>query len=104
MVAYYSIDINREHKVAQISYVIGNSDYRSGHKLDEMYDVICDYFLENRSVDKLVARVVSTNYRALFMMKQSRFTFEAVLKKDNILPDGGRTDIVQFYRLRDGLD
>jgi len=102
-IGYYYVSINLEHKVGTLSYIIGDPNYRQGHIQDRLGDMICEEFFTNRSIDKMVARVLANNYRALFMMKNSDFMLEGVFKKDNILPDGGRVDIVQFCRFRPGV-
>ncbi len=102
-IGFHQMDLVPEQRFAQISFVLGDKTYRGKPISDELSIAIVSEFFRNRDVDKVVARVKSRNIRALWMMKQTIFEFEAVLKQDMLLPGGGRTDIVQFRCLKDQL-
>lgn len=102
-IGFHQINLVPEHKLAQISFVLGDKSYREKPISDELTIAIVGEFIKNRDVEKVVARVKARNIRALWMMRQTIFEFEAVLKQDMLLPDGGRSDIVQFRFLKDQL-
>ncbi|MGB5213796.1 MAG: GNAT family protein [Anderseniella sp.] len=100
-VGFYQMDLVPEHRFAQISFVLGDKDYRGKPPANEPSISLVKEFFENRNIDKIVARVKARNISALWMMKQSIFEFEAVLKQEMLLPGGGRSDVVQFRCLKD---
>lgn len=102
LIGFYQIDVNIPHRVAQLSAIIGDKDYRGLEDHNWLTDLLVDEFFTNRMVEKFVARVLANNYKALWSMKNSSFDFEAVLREDNLMPNGKRVDIVQFRRLKSG--
>ena len=99
-VGFHSVEVNKMHRVAQIAFVAGDEEYRARPPTDELSHAIIDEFFDNRGVEKLVARVLARNFRALWIMKESTFRFEAILTQDNLLPSDERTDIAQFCVLK----
>ncbi|MEM9473290.1 MAG: GNAT family protein [Pseudomonadota bacterium] len=99
-VGFYQVDVNVGHKVAQLSVAVGDQQFRGLPSSSELSDLIVGEFFERRGVEKFVARVLASNYKALWAMKNSGFEFEAVLREDNLLPSGERVDIAQFRYLK----
>lgn len=101
MIGFHQVNVVRAHKLAQISFVMGNRDFRGKPLPDELTAVLVNEFFQHRDVEKFVARVAARNFAALWIMKQSIFEFEAVLKQDLLLTTGKRSDVVQFRCLKD---
>lgn len=99
-IGFYQLNINLGHRVAQLSVAIGDKQFRGQPASNELPDLIVKEFFEKRGVEKFVARVLASNYKALWAMKNSNFEFEALLREDNLLPNGERVDIAQFRQLR----
>lgn len=99
-VGFYQVDVNLGHRVAQLSVAVGDKQFRGQPPSNELPDMIVREFFEKRGVEKFVARVLASNYKALWLMKNSNFEFEALLREDNLLPGGERVDIAQFRRLK----
>lgn len=102
-IGFHQMDLVPNQRFAQISFVLGDKAYREKPRSDELTIAIVSEFIKNRNIEKIVARVKARNIRALWMMQQTIFEFEAVLKQDMLLPGGGRSDIVQFRYLKDQL-
>ncbi len=99
-IGFYQVDVNLGHKVAQLSVAVGDQQFRGQPPSNELSEMIIGEFFEKRGVEKFVARVLASNYKALWAMKNSNFEFEAVLREDNLLPSGERVDIAQFRYLK----
>lgn len=99
-IGFYQLDVNLGHRVAQLSVAVGDKQFRGQPPSNELSDLIVREFFEKRGVEKFVARVLASNYKALWSMKNSNFEFEALLREDNLLPSGERVDIAQFRRLK----
>ncbi len=99
-IGFFQVHVNLSHRVAQLSVAIGDKQFRGQPPSNELSDLVVKEFFEKRGVEKFVARVLASNYKALWSMKNSNFEFEAVLREDNLMPNGERMDIAQFRQLK----
>lgn len=97
LVGFYTLDVNRTHKVAIITTGIGEPDYIGKNVLWLTNDALLDHFYTYRDVDKISARILAKNRRMLFnFVNNTRFAFEAKLKRECLSPDGERVDLLVF--------
>ena len=101
LIGFYVVDINSTHRTAQMTAAIGDASYVGKHVLYEASPALVRYLFKEREVDKVSARVVSTNRRMLFnFLIPDVFQFEARLRQEVRTPDGKRADILVFSALK----
>lgn len=97
LIGFYTLDVNLVHRTSQITAAIGDKAYIGKNVLYEATPVFVRYLFEKRNVDKVSARILSTNRRVLFnFMIPDVFVFEARLKQEVIAPGGKRADLLVF--------
>jgi hypothetical protein len=98
---FYSMDILRMHKVAHIAAGLGPHDGDGREIIWATMDALLDHFYVARDIDKITARVLAKNFRILYIFKDNpRLLLEGVLKKECLIPDGRRIDILVFSSFR----
>lgn len=97
MVGFYTIDVNRMHKVGSLTTGIGDTSERGKRTLWATIDAILDHFYAERDIEKFTARILARNYAMLFNFKNNtRFVLEAHLKNECLAPNGKRVDLLVF--------
>jgi RimJ/RimL family protein N-acetyltransferase len=97
LVGFYTIDVNRHHKIGSITTGIGDKHYLGKHVLWSTIDAVIDHFYETRDIEKFTARILARNYAMLFNFKNNpRFELEGHLKQECRASDGKRLDILLF--------
>lgn len=97
LVGFYTIDVNRHHRIGSITTGIGDKHHLGKHVLWATIDAVIDHFYETRNVEKFTARILARNYAMLFNFKNNpRFELEGHLKQECRTSDGKRLDILLF--------
>lgn len=97
LLGFYTLDVNRTHKVGIITTGIGEPEYLGKNVLWLTIDALLDHFYTYRDVEKISARILAKNKRMLFnFVNNTRFVFEAKLKRECLSPDGERVDLLVF--------
>lgn len=101
LVGFYTIDVNLNHKVGNITAGVGEPGYSGKAVLWATIDALLDHFYLYRDLYKMVARILLKNRRMLFcFVKNPRFVLEATLKDECLAPSGERVDILIFSSFR----
>lgn len=97
LVGFYTIDVNRTHKIGSLTTGIGDEKQRGKRTLWATIDAILDHFYAERDIEKFTARILARNFAMLFNFKNNtRFVLEAHLKKECLAPSGERLDLLVF--------
>ncbi|MDH7785447.1 RimJ/RimL family protein N-acetyltransferase [Ochrobactrum sp. 19YEA23] len=97
LVGFYTIDVNRNHKIGSLTTGIGDQKQRGKQTLWATIDDTLDHFYAERDIEKFTARILARNYAMLFNFKNnSRFVLEGHLKQECLAPNGERLDLLVF--------
>lgn len=105
LLGFYTIDVNRQHRVGNLTTGVGEIEKSGKHVLWATIDALIDHFYANLGVEKFTARILARNLRMLFSFRENpRFVLEAHLKQECLGADDKRVDIVCFASYKnDGL-
>jgi len=97
IIGFYTVDVNHKHKTAQLTAAIGDKSEWGKNILVETAIPLVDHFFDKREVEKITARIISTNKRVFFnFMNSDLFHLEARLQEEILSPAGARLDVFQF--------
>lgn len=97
LLGFYTIDVNRTHKVGSITTGLGEPEHLGKGVLWTTIDALLDHFYLYRDLEKMTARVLARNLRMLFNFRgDPRFKFEAKLSRECLGLDGKRLDVLVF--------
>ena len=103
LVGFYTLDVLAPHKVANITCGIGEKEYLGRRVLWRTIDALLDHFFTYRDVDKITARILARNQHMLFnFIDNTRFVWEARLRRECLDPSGKRLDVLVFAAHRGG--
>ena len=101
LIGFYTIDVNALHNTAQMTAGIGNKEYWGRNIFAETAKPLIGHLFAQRNVDKVTARVISSNRRMFFnFMNSKRFYLEARLREEILSPSGKRLDVFSFAALK----
>ena len=101
LIGFYTIDVNAMHNTAQMTAGIGNKEYWGKNIFGETARPLLGHLFGQRNIDKVTARVISSNRRMFFnFMNSKRFYLEARLREEILSPAGKRLDVFSFAALR----
>jgi RimJ/RimL family protein N-acetyltransferase len=101
LVGFYTISVNRRHRTAQFTAAVGDKAHWGKGVLAETTRALVDHMFTTRGVEKMVARVVSTNKRIIFNLANSTmFQLEGTLRQEILSPNGKRLDVLSFACLK----
>ncbi|WP_434778177.1 GNAT family N-acetyltransferase [Neisseria sp. Ec49-e6-T10] len=104
LVGFYTLDIGLAHKVGNITTGIGEPEYQGRGVLWATIDALLDHFYTYRDIDKITARVIAKNRKMLFnFINNTRFVFEARLRKECLSVAGERMDVMVFASFKEPL-
>ncbi|RUS65838.1 hypothetical protein CUZ56_02683 [Saezia sanguinis] len=102
LLGLYTLDVNLMHKVGNITTGVGEHAYEGKGVLWATIDALLDHFFAYRDIEKITARVLSSNRRMLFnFIGTPRFVFEARLFQECISIEGKRVDTLLFCTFKD---
>ena len=97
IIGFYTVDVNLKHKTAQLTAAIGDKAQWGKNVIAETAGPLVVFLFENRDIDKMTARIISTNRRIFFnLMNSTLFHLEARLEEEILSPAGKRLDVFQF--------
>lgn len=103
LIGFYTLDVNVPHKVGNITCGIGEEAYLGRRVLWYTIDALLDHFFTYRGVDKITARILAKNQHMLFnFIDNTRFVWEAKLRRECLGTNGERLDVLVFAAHRDG--
>jgi RimJ/RimL family protein N-acetyltransferase len=101
LVGFYTISVNRRHRTAHFTAAIGDKAYWGKGVLAETTRALVEHMFTTRGVEKMIARVVSTNRRIIFNLANSTmFQLEGTLRQEILSRDGKRLDVLSFACLK----
>jgi RimJ/RimL family protein N-acetyltransferase len=101
LVGFYTLDVNLQHKTAQMAAGIGEREFWGKNVLIETTPRLVRHLFDFRGIDKVAAPVLAKNRRILFQfMVPDIFTFEGRLHQEVLEPSGKRIDLVLFSALK----
>lgn len=105
LVGFYTIDVNRAHKLGSLTTGIGDERERGKKTLWATIDPILDHFYAERDVEKFTARILARNFAMIFNFKNNtRFVLEAHLKRECLAPNGERLDLLVFASFKSSVN
>lgn len=95
-VGFYQLAVNQQHRAALLTAGIGVPAYLGKDVLHATVTALVQHFFAFRSLDKITARVIARNRRALFSFWKggTPFVLEGVLRRECVVEDGRRADVV----------
>jgi ribosomal-protein-alanine N-acetyltransferase len=101
LIGFYTVSINRRHRIAQFTAAVGDKAHWGKGVLTETTRALVEHMFTTRGVEKMYARVVSTNKRIIFNLANSTmFQLEGTLRQEILAPDGKRLDVLSFACLK----
>lgn len=89
------VNIDHQHKTAEIILVIGDKDYWGKGVMFEAESLLIQWAFEKRGIEKVWAQTRSENVASLITMKKLGFKIQGSLGKEKILA-GQRFDIIHL--------
>lgn len=103
LIGFYTVDVNLTHKVGALTAGIGESGNERRKVYRATVGALLDHFFTYRDLQKMIARVLASNSAMLFnFIDNSRFFFEARLRRECLAPDGRRVDVMLFAAFANG--
>jgi len=102
LIGFYQLAVNQQHRAALLTAGIGVPAYLGKNVLHATVAALVQHFFAFRSLDKITARVVARNRRALFSFWKAGtpFVLEGVLRRECVAQDGSRGDVVVLAAYR----
>jgi UDP-4-amino-4,6-dideoxy-N-acetyl-beta-L-altrosamine N-acetyltransferase len=91
-------DIDRQHRKAEVSILIGDKDTHNAGVGSEALDLCCQLAFEKHDLHKVYAHVLAFNPRAKRAFEKAGFQLEGTLREDRWL-DGSFIDVYRLGRL-----
>ena len=92
------VNIDHQHKAAEIVLVIGNKEYWGKGVMLEAESLLIGWAFEGMGMEKIWAETRPENIASLITMKKLGFRIEGTLRKEKII-DGKPIDIVHLNLL-----
>jgi RimJ/RimL family protein N-acetyltransferase len=101
-VGFYQLAVNQQHRAALLTAGVGVPAYLGKDVLYSTVTALVQHFFAAGTLDKISARVIARNRRALYSFWKSGTPFvpEGVLRRECVLQDGSRGDVVIFAAWR----
>lgn len=101
-IGFYQLAVNQQHRAALLTAGIGVPAYLGKDVLHATITALVQHFFATRSLDKITARVIAHNRRALFSFWKggTPFVLEGVLRRECVVQDGRRDDVVVLAAYR----
>src|SRR5690606_24824659 len=97
LIGFYTLDVNTAHRTAQITAAIGAQEFVGRNVLHDTGRIFMRYLFEKRDIDKVSARVLSSNRRVVFnFLIPDIFHYEGRLREEVLTPAGKREDLLVF--------
>lgn len=102
LIGFYQLSVNLQHRAALLTGGVGVPAYLGKDVLYSTVTALVQHFFAFRSIDKITARVIARNRRALFSFWKggTPFMLEGVLRRECVLQDGSRGDVVVLAAYR----
>ena len=85
-------NVNTQHKIADISVMIGNKSHWGNCAAEEALSLVIDYSFKKLDLRKLIASTYAVNLGINFTLKKLGFSLEGKLIRNRITSDNKYTD------------
>lgn len=101
IIGFISLFLNTFHGTANINFLIGDRDYWGRDIMRELSGTGIEFVFEALRAEKIGVRIMARNYPAVYNAKVIGLTMEGILKKEWLLRDKTRADVLVFGLPRD---
>jgi len=102
LIGFFQVRIDRRHKLAEVSVVIGNRDWWGRDAVLEARGAILDFLFDRLKLEKIWGMPQARNFAAIANYRKQGFRLEGVLRGHNesAYEKGKRLDFAVFSLLR----
>ena len=102
LIGFFQVRIDRPHKLAEVSVVIGNRDWWGRGAVVEARGAIIDFLFDRLKLEKIWGMPQARNFAAIANYRKQGFRLEGVLRGHNesAYDKGRRLDFAVFSMLR----
>lgn len=101
IVGFISVFFNTFHRTATINFNVGDRDYWGRDLVPELSGIGFEFVFEALQAEKITGRITARNFATVYIARTIGLSVEGILKKEWLLRDGTRADVLVFGLQRD---